>query len=220
MHRWFRFSATIALVLLLQSAFAQDASEVSVPEHASASKRHQKPSLLQGLQDLIEQQGKQLELQTKQLEALNQKSDLEAKALEQQGKLVEEQSKRIETLSGEVSHLIAALKTREPERSAGFTVPEPPTPSAPAAIAPTPTVETGSPAAIPAAQAVTEAGAEANPGHLVKRGENLTSIARQHGTTVAELLRLNKIEDERKLQIGQTLIVPKPGTSAPASPKP
>jgi LysM repeat protein len=55
--------------------------------------------------------------------------------------------------------------------------------------------------------------------HIVAKGETLTSIARQHKVTVEELQKLNHIADDRRLQIGQTLVLPgAPG--APASPSP
>lgn len=52
--------------------------------------------------------------------------------------------------------------------------------------------------------------------HVVAKGETLTSIARMHKVSISELQKLNHIEDDRKLQIGQTLIVP--GGSASPSP--
>ena len=55
--------------------------------------------------------------------------------------------------------------------------------------------------------------------HVVAKGETLTSIARQHKVTVEELQKLNHIADDRKLQIGQTLIIPSaPGAAASPSP--
>jgi LysM repeat protein len=60
--------------------------------------------------------------------------------------------------------------------------------------------------------------------HVVARGETLTSIARMHKVTIAELQKVNHIEDDRKLQIGQTLIIPgataAPAASASPSPSP
>ena len=41
--------------------------------------------------------------------------------------------------------------------------------------------------------------------HLVKKGDTLASIARQYGVTVADLHRLNRVSDERKLSVGQLL---------------
>ena len=55
--------------------------------------------------------------------------------------------------------------------------------------------------------------------HVVAKGETLTSIARQHKVTIEELQKLNHIADDRKLQIGQTLIIPSaPGAAASPSP--
>lgn len=44
--------------------------------------------------------------------------------------------------------------------------------------------------------------------HQVKKGETLTSIARQYGTTVSALLRVNPLPDPDRLQIGQELRLP------------
>jgi LysM repeat protein len=60
--------------------------------------------------------------------------------------------------------------------------------------------------------------ADANT-HVVARGETLTSIARMHKVTIDELQKLNHIEDARKLQPGQTLLLPG-ARSASASPAP
>lgn len=55
--------------------------------------------------------------------------------------------------------------------------------------------------------------------HVVARGETLTSIAKMHKVTIDELQKINHIEDARKLQPGQTLILPGPsGTLASPSP--
>lgn len=51
--------------------------------------------------------------------------------------------------------------------------------------------------------------------HAVTKGETLTSIARKHKVSVTELLNANKITDERKLQIGQTLVLPQQTTETP-----
>lgn len=53
--------------------------------------------------------------------------------------------------------------------------------------------------------------------HTVRRGENLTRLARHYGTTVAELQRLNALPSTR-LKVGQSLRVPQqdPGNSAQA----
>lgn len=60
--------------------------------------------------------------------------------------------------------------------------------------------------------------ADANT-HVVARGETLTSIAKQHKVSIDELQKFNHIENDRKLQIGQTLVIPgAPAAAASASP--
>ncbi len=44
--------------------------------------------------------------------------------------------------------------------------------------------------------------------HTVRRGQTLAGIAQRYGTTVTDLKRLNRIENTRLIQIGQTLRVP------------
>jgi LysM repeat protein len=57
--------------------------------------------------------------------------------------------------------------------------------------------------------------------HVVAKGETLTSIAKMHKVSVEELQRFNHIENDRKLQIGQTIMIPAASTASsptPASP--
>ena len=70
--------------------------------------------------------------------------------------------------------------------------------------------ETSSPAA---------AGAAGGSTHVVARGETLTSIAKMHKVGIDELQKFNHIENDRKLQIGQTLVIPGAQATAP-SPSP
>ena len=56
--------------------------------------------------------------------------------------------------------------------------------------------------------------------HVVARGETLTSIARLHKVGIDELQKFNHIENDRKLQIGQTLMIPGVQNPAAASPSP
>ncbi len=72
------------------------------------------------------------------------------------------------------------------------------------------------------AAAAATAGVAIPPGvntHVVEKGETLTSIARMHKVSISELQKLNHIEDDRKLQIGQTLLLPG-GPSPSPSPSP
>jgi len=56
--------------------------------------------------------------------------------------------------------------------------------------------------------------------HVVARGETLTSIAKQHKVGVEELQKFNHIEDGRKLQAGQTIMIPASSASPAASASP
>jgi hypothetical protein len=122
--------------------------------------------------------------------------------------LVEKQSKQIETLTEQLAKLRIALEKagdvplgNAPPKAA----PEPAVP-----VAPAPTVEF-SPEA-PKAEAAD------GKRHVVIKGETLTSIAKQYNLPVPELKKANKNVDERKLQIGQTLIIPTPkGAEAPTT---
>lgn len=55
------------------------------------------------------------------------------------------------------------------------------------------------------------------PTHVVARGETLTSIAKMHKVGIDELQKFNHIENDRKLQIGQTLVIPGAQTAAPVA---
>lgn len=73
----------------------------------------------------------------------------------------------------------------------------------------------------PALNSATEASESVHPpangtSHVVARGETLTSIAKQYKVGVEELQKFNHIEDGRKLQAGQTVMIP----SSSASPAP
>ena len=101
--------------------------------------------------------------------------------------LVEQQAKQIERLTAQV----AALTTKIEGGAA-------PAPAAPAAD--------NAEFAVPAARVVPPH-APANV-HIVVKGESLEKIAKSHGTTAAELQKINRITDPKKLQIGQQLLLP------------
>lgn len=54
--------------------------------------------------------------------------------------------------------------------------------------------------------------------HVVAKGETLTSIAKMHKVSVEELQKFNHIENDRKLQIGQTIMIPVSSTGSSATP--
>ena len=198
-------------------------AEAQTSGGGAARKHHPSGSLLENLEALIDQQSKQLEAQSKQLEQLGKLVELEAKQIEFQSKQMELQTKQVEALDGKLGHAFQMLETIAAARASAPPIPRAeaamPAPAAePTIPAATPVVETSSSnAGTPAALAAEPAMDPNAPTHVVKKGENLTSIARRANTTIAELLKLNKIEDERKLQIGQVLILPKPTTTSSSS---
>ena len=111
---------------------------------------------------------------------------IELRELRELRGLIEQQSKQIETLAGQVAKLSQALEAQK-------TPNVPPTPAATSEPAPE----------APRAEAV-----DSTPRHVVEKGETLTSIAKHYNITIADLQKLNKITDDRKLQIGQSLIIP------------
>ena len=77
----------------------------------------------------------------------------------------------------------------------------------------------------PAPNAATTTSESAHPPansttHIVARGETLTSIAKQYKVGVEELQKFNHIEDGRKLQAGQTVMIPSVSASPAASVSP
>jgi LysM repeat protein len=122
--------------------------------------------------------------------------------------LIEQQSRQIEALTQQVSKLNQLLEARQGSvATAGAT---------PASTQNMPPVqESNAPgstnASAPGAEPPRATAAAPEGGgltHVVARGETLTSIAKHYKVSVADLLKVNKIEDERKLQIGQTLTIP------------
>jgi LysM repeat protein len=81
-----------------------------------------------------------------------------------------------------------------------------------------------SPGPVPNAATTTSESARPSPAngttHVVTRGETLTSIAKQYKVGVEELQKFNHIEDGRKLQAGQTIMIPPASASPAASPSP
>ena len=56
--------------------------------------------------------------------------------------------------------------------------------------------------------------------HTVARGETLTSIAKMYKVGIDELQKTNNIEDGRKLQAGQTIVIPGSPSPTPSSSPP
>ncbi len=114
------------------------------------------------------------------------------------------QEEKIERLSQEVARLTEGLRQKGVTAVA---TPLPLTTPSPAAAAPaTAGVENATPAEAPNSKT-----------HTVAKGETLTQIAKQFGVTVEDIKQLNKIEDAKKLQAGQTIRIPPPANPSPAA---
>jgi LysM repeat protein len=126
---------------------------------------------------------------------------------------LEQQSRQIDVLAQEIARLNLLLEGKTANAAAQpppDTVPSEPAPVETAVVAPKAApVDTNAPAK----------GTANGPVHIVTKGETLTVIARHYKVTVGQLLKVNKITDARKLQIGQTLVLP-PGAKIPQSPTP
>ncbi len=118
---------------------------------------------------------------------------------------VQMQAKKIEALSEQILRLTqlteAAKAASPPSPQAATTEIAKPAP-APAAPAPKAAPE------VPKAEALPPA-----VKHTVEKGETLTSIAKHYNIPLPDLQNRNKITNDRKLQIGQTLLIP--GVLAP-----
>jgi len=116
---------------------------------------------------------------------------------------IDEQNTKIDALSQQILKLEQQISSIRPGVMIGENTPAP----APASAA---------------ASSVTPQGGNA---HVVAKGETLTSIAKAYKVGVGDLQKFNHIENDRALQIGQTVMIPTPGaspaaTSPAASPAP
>lgn len=109
---------------------------------------------------------------------------------------LQQQSRQIEALTQQVARLSQLIEGAHPTPAA---VPA-------QAVAPESSVAPPPAAEVPKAEPVESGSAT----HVVAKGETLTSIAKHYRITVGSLLKMNKITDDRKLQIGQALIIPPP----------
>jgi LysM repeat protein len=118
----------------------------------------------------------------------------DAAQLEALSKKIDEQNAKIDALSQEILKLEQQVAHIRPGIMIGENTPSPGTSAAPAMLPSHP--------------------AAAGNTHIVARGETLTSIAKMYKVTVDELQQANHIEDGRKLQAGQTIVIP---TASPAA---
>ena len=124
----------------------------------------------------------------------------ESSQLEALVKKIDEQNAKIDALSQEILKLEQQLSHARPGVMIGEGAPAPATAATPAASASHP--------------------AAAGNTHTVARGETLTSIAKMYKVTVDDLQKANHIEDGRKLQAGQNIIIPTTSATDSASPSP
>jgi LysM repeat protein len=119
------------------------------------------------------------------------------------------QDDRINRLSSEIARLLGALKEKGivVEKAAGAPKATPVTAANPTATPPgTVGVDNASPTAVGGTRT-----------HVVAKGETLIQIAKQYGVTVDDIEQLNKIQDAKRLQIGQTIKIPGAGSPSPSS---
>ena len=116
--------------------------------------------------------------------------------LETLAKKIDEQNAKIDALSQEILKLEQQISRIRPGVMIGESTPATPTAGAPAESASRP---------------------ENGNTHVVARGETLTSIAKLYRVSVDELQKANHIEDGRKLQAGQTIVIPAPQPAAPSA---
>jgi LysM repeat protein len=129
-------------------------------------------------------------------------NDKTEKMLEALSKKIDDQNAKIDTLSQQILKLEQQVSKVRPGVMIGETPSPSPTSNATAeASKPAPTQQSGN-------------------SHVVAKGETLTSIAKMHKVTVEELQKFNHIENDRKLQIGQTIMIPPAASSPGASPSP
>ena len=126
------------------------------------------------------------------------KSD-DATQLEALAKKIDEQNAKIDALSQEILKLEQQIAHIRPGVMIGESTPSA---TSPAAATGAPSHPTG------------------GNMHIVARGETLTSIAKMYKVTVDELQTANHIEDGRKLQAGQSIIIPVASPAPSSSPSP
>ena len=123
----------------------------------------------------------------------------DATQLEALAKKIDEQNAKIDALSQEILKLAQQIANIRPGVMIGESTPSAASPATAAGSSPHP------------------AGANT---HIVARGETLTSIAKTYKISVDELQTANHIEDGRKLQAGQTIIIPAASPASSSSPSP
>src|SRR3981081_267194 len=137
------------------------------------------------------------------------KNDIEALKAQ-----LKEHEERINKLSQEIAKLNEALNKQKPGVAAVKTeVPKSEAPKADPEVSPTATPSS------PDTAGVDNPTPADTKTHIVAKGETLSAIAKAYGVSVQDIEQLNKIEDAKKLQAGQTIKIPQTATGSP-SPSP
>ena len=123
----------------------------------------------------------------------------DAAQLELLTKKIDEQNAKIDALSQEILKLEQQISHIRPGVTIGESTPSASTSAAPAESPSHPM---------------------SGSTHTVARGETLTSIAKMYKVGVDELQKTNNIEDGRKLQAGQTIVIPGSPSPAPSGSPP
>jgi len=134
--------------------------------------------------------------------AASQTPSAQTAEIQELTKKIDEQNAKIDMLSQQILKLQSQLSNQRPGVIIGEGAPATSTSA-------TSTSTTASP----------EPSVKADNGnsHIVARGETLTSIARAHNVSVAELQKYNHIDNPLKLQAGQTLLIPPSPIPSPSS---
>ena len=134
--------------------------------------------------------------------AATQTAASETSQIQELTKKIDEQNAKIDMLSQQILKLQSQLSNQRPGVIIGEGAP-----SASTSAASTSTAASQEPSAK----------ADNGNSHIVARGETLTSIARAHNVSVAELQKFNHIDNPLKLQAGQTLLIPPSPIPSPSS---
>ena len=121
-------------------------------------------------------------------------SGADTSQLETLTKKIDEQNTKIDALSQQMLKLEQLISNIRPGVMIGESTP------------------TSAASAIPVASPVSPQSGNA---HVVAKGETLTSIAKAYKVGVTDLQKFNHIENDRALQIGQTIMIPNPVGSPP-----
>ena len=138
--------------------------------------------------------------------AATQAAASQAAQLQELTRKIDEQNAKIDMLSQQILKLQSQLSNQRP----GVMIGEG-TPATSTSISATSAKSTST------ATAESSTKAANGNGHVVARGETLTSIAKMYNISVTDLQKFNHIDNPLKLQAGQTLLIPPSPIPSPSS---